>query len=97
MTREEENRPPNEAQLRGFMTTADACCLMWHRVGGRMFIWQDVKDLLTSPSQLRGMVNRGYIADTGAILDTGNGNVAKVWQMTSQAGHLAEVREGIFR
>ena len=93
--REAENRPPNEGELRGLRpkTTMSCCLAMWHRVGGRMFVWEDVKDILGSPAQLKGMRNRGYITKVRDSVGSGKFYQGAVWQMTEQARDLAEVRE----
>ena len=104
--REAENRPPNEDELRGVRryrknsgafvgkTTMDCCRAMWHRVGGRMFVWGDVKDLLRSPKQLASMRIRGYVTKVQKATGSGNFYQGAIWQMTEQAHHLAEVAEG---
>jgi len=85
----EENNPPNEAALRGFMSTADCCCIMWHRFGGRIFTWQDAKDILGSPKQLAAMRIRRYVVAVGEF-------TPKRWQMTDQARGLADLRAGMW-
>jgi hypothetical protein len=74
-------------------TTMDCTTAMWHRVGGRMFTWQDVKDLLSSPAQLVSMQHRGYVKPVGEAPGVYRNYNPKVWQMTAQAGELVAVLE----
>jgi hypothetical protein len=73
--------------------TADCCQALWHRVGGRVFTWSEVKGLLGSPSQLRSMRNRGYVKEVGEIHGLHPNHNPKLWQLTAQAQSLANVRE----
>ena len=75
-------------------STMDCCLAMWHRVGGRNFTWNDVQDLLRSPSQLVGMRNRGYIKLVTESDECGKTYRPAVWQMTNQIKDLADIRAG---
>jgi hypothetical protein len=74
-------------------TTMDCCLAIWHRVGGRQFIWLDVADLLNSPSQLRGMRNRGYLKEVGELPGQYRNYNPKIWQVTDQIFALVDSRE----
>jgi hypothetical protein len=86
---------PNSRSFVG-KSTADCCLALWHRVGGRMFPWNEVKDLLASPSQLTGMVNRGYVVEVGRVFGKCPNYQPKLWQLTDHARALADTREGAF-
>ena len=77
-------------------TTADSCLAIWHRVGGRVFTWHDVKDLLKSPNQFTGMRNRGYVTQVQPADGRGKLYKGAHWQLTDLALALADVREGAY-
>jgi len=73
-------------------STMDCCLAVWHRVGGRLFTWMDVKDLMRGPSQLRSMKNRGFVKEVGRA-QTGARHPPKVWQMTDLVMSLVDAQE----
>ena len=77
--------------------TMDVCLQLWHRVGGRQFRAWEVKDPVSTPSQLASMKNRGYLKVVGLEpINTGKQKYwAKVWQMTDHCIALMEAEEGI--
>jgi len=86
------NAYPTQGQSR--KTTLECCIAIWHRMGNRYFTYQEVRDLLTSPSQLRGMENRGYVQSVGVLTGVYRQWEPKIWQVTNHTMAIANTEEG---
>jgi len=76
-------------------STMNCCIALWHRVGGRMFTYMEVKDFIPSSSQLVAMKKRGMVRQIIPGHGNGPNRQASVWQMTDNALVLAESEEGL--
>jgi len=66
--------------------TIDLCAALWSKLGRKPFYYDEVKEHLKAPSQLRAMELRGY----AVRLEEGHGRHRVLWQLTENARMLYE-------